>query len=59
MSERMPNWLMIIVHSEGVGENRLQFTTRMSICLALVPVCSRARATQSKITVCLEETRGG
>jgi hypothetical protein len=56
----MPNWLMTIEARDGVGENRLQFTTRMSMVLALVPVWASTRATLSKITVCfmVEQERG-
>ena len=32
MLERILKWLMIMDEREGVGLNRLQFTTRMSIC---------------------------
>jgi hypothetical protein len=43
---------MTIDARDGVGENRLQFTTRMSMDLAFVPVWASTRATLSKITVC-------
>ena len=32
MLERILKWLMIMEEREGVGLNRLQFTTSMSIC---------------------------
>ena len=32
MLERILKWLMIMDEREGVGLNRLQFTTRMSTC---------------------------
>ena len=32
MLERILKWLMIMDEREGVGLNRLQFTTRISIC---------------------------
>lgn len=35
--ERILKWLIIIADSEGVGLNRLQLTTRMSICKAREP----------------------
>ena len=38
MLERILNLLMIIAESDGVGLNRLQFTTSTPICLALMPV---------------------
>ena len=38
MLERILNLLMIMAESEGVGLNRLQFTTSTPICLALMPV---------------------
>ena len=43
--------LTIIAHKLGVGENRLQLTTRMSMSLALTFVFLRALATMSKRTV--------
>ena len=47
MSERMPNSLITIVHSEGVGENSEQFMTRMSIFLGSTLVLASTLRTQS------------
>lgn len=34
---RMPKWLTSMAEREGVGQNRLQFTTRKSMSLGLMP----------------------
>ena len=47
MSERIPNSLMTIVHSEGVGENSEQFMTRMSTFRGSTLVLANTLRTQS------------
>ena len=52
-SVRIPNSLITMEQSEGVGEKREQLMTKISIDLGSVPVLLKALRTQSYITVSL------
>ena len=52
-SVRIPNSLITMEQSEGVGEKREQLITKISIDLGSVPVLLKALRTQSYITVSL------
>ena len=52
-SVRIPNSLITMEQSEGVGEKREQLITKISMDLGSVPVLLKALRTQSYITVSL------
>ena len=52
-SVRIPNSLITMEQSEGVGEKREQLITKISIDFGSVPVLLKALRTQSYITVSL------
>ncbi|KAG0513766.1 hypothetical protein BDA96_10G130900 [Sorghum bicolor] len=50
MSGRIPYLWMIMSVNDGMGANRLQFTTRMSMAAGLMPVLARRSSMAEKMT---------